>query len=162
MKSAIYPGSFDPFTYGHLDVVRRAAGLFDKLVIAIGTNSRKQLLFSAAERHAIIAEDLLLHQLTDNYHVEVQIFTKTLTEYITDHSVTTIVRGLRNHIDMVNESQMAKTNSLINPSCDTIFLMSNHSFISSSIIKEIVSLGGSVTNFVSPHVEKRLREKLPN
>lgn len=159
MRSAIYPGSFDPLTNGHFDIVERASTLFDRLVIAIGTNRRKEMLFSPQERKELIATTLA-DAAFDHQHVTIEIFTGTLADYITKNSVNTIVRGLRNHIDMVTETQMAKTNTLINPHCDTIFFMSNHAFISSSIIKEIVTLGGSVVDFVPPHVETALYKKL--
>ena len=155
-RMAVYPGSFDPITYGHIDLVERAVGLFDELVVAIARNIRKTDLFSIAERLEMIGE------LTGKYqNVSVDSFDGLLVDYIRNKGACCVVRGLRAFSDFEYEFQMALTNRKLNDSYETIFLMTheNYSFISSSLVKELIEFGGDIGSFVPPVVEKRLREK---
>ena len=155
---AIYPGSFDPLTNGHLDIIHRAAKLADHLTIAILNNSSKQPLFSVEERLSMIRES------TSNIsNVEVDSFSGLLVDYAAKRSANGIIRGIRAISDYEIELQMALINRRLRPETETLFLMAGEefSFISSRMIKEIITLGGDVSAFVPPVVLKRLREKLP-
>ncbi|MEO7453482.1 MAG: pantetheine-phosphate adenylyltransferase [Fimbriimonadales bacterium] len=156
MRTAVYPGSFDPPTNGHVHIMKRAARLFDQVVIGVGVNSEKSTLFSADERVEmlkLIAEDI------DN--IEVATFGGLLVEFAKDNGATVIVRGLRAMSDFENEFQMALANRELAPEVETVFLATSpeHMFVSSSIVKEIAALGGPVEGFVSPEVAKRLLAK---
>jgi pantetheine-phosphate adenylyltransferase len=151
---AIYPGSFDPVTNGHLDIISRAARFVDHLIVAILENSQKIPLFAAAERIAMLREATAHLE-----HVEVDAFEGLLVDYAAKREATLIVRGIRAISDYELELQMAAINRRLRPETETIFLLGNeeHSFISSRMVKEIVSLGGDVSKFVPPAVMKRLR-----
>jgi pantetheine-phosphate adenylyltransferase len=153
---AVYPGSFDPITYGHIDLIERAVGLFDELVVAIARNIRKTDLFSISERLDMIG------QLTSSYeNVTVDSFDGLLVDYVRKKEACCVVRGLRAFSDFEYEFQMALTNRKLNDSYETIFLMTheNYSFISSSLVKELIEFGGDIGAFVPEVVEQRLREK---
>ena len=155
-RVAVYPGSFDPITYGHIDLIERAVGLFDELVVAIARNIRKTDLFSISERLDMI------RQLTSSYQsVTVDSFDGLLVDYIREKQACCVVRGLRAFSDFEYEFQMALTNRKLNDSYETIFLMTheNYSFISSSLVKELIEFGGDIGAFVPEVVEQRLREK---
>jgi pantetheine-phosphate adenylyltransferase len=154
---AIYPGSFDPLTNGHLDVIARASRLVDRLIVAILNNTQKQTLFSIEERAAIIRETTAAMQ-----NVEVDSFGGLLVHYAERRGAHAIVRGIRAISDYETELQMALMNRRMRPETETIFLMAaeEYSFISSRMVKEIIMLDGDVSPFVPPPVAQRLRAKL--
>jgi pantetheine-phosphate adenylyltransferase len=155
----IYPGSFDPLTNGHLDVITRASRLIDRLIVAILHNTQKQTLFSVEERAAMIRE-----AISGIGNVEVDSFTGLLVDYAAKRSANVIVRGIRAISDYEAELQMALMNRRMRPELETIFLMAaeEYSFISSRLIKEIIMLKGDVSRFVPPAVTARLQAKLGN
>ena len=159
LRIAVYPGSFDPFTYGHLDIIDRAAQIFDQVIVAVSVNSGKNPLFTIEEREAMIAKEC-----THLKNVEVDCFYGLLVDFACQKKARVIIRGLRAVSDFEYEFQMALTNRKLNPNLDTIFLVSQpkYSFLSSSIVKEIASLGGNVTGFVSPGVAAWLSAKFTN
>ncbi len=156
MRRAIYPGSFDPLTNGHLDIIRRAAALVDELVVAVVLNPAKNALFTLEERQQILQECL-----GDLGNVRVGSFAGLLVDFVREQQARIIVKGLRAVSDFEFEFQMALLNRNLAPEVDTLFLMTadRHAFLSSSSVKEIASLGGSVSDLVPPYVERRLREK---
>lgn len=154
---AIYPGSFDPLTNGHLDIINRASLLADQLIVAILSNSSKQPLFSVQERVSMIRES------TSNIaNVEVDWFSGLLVDYAEKKSANAIVRGIRAISDYESELQMALINRRLRPQTETIFLMAGveFSFISSRTIKEVITLGGDVSGFVPAVVLAHLQKKL--
>jgi pantetheine-phosphate adenylyltransferase len=156
---AIYPGSFDPLTNGHLDLISRAVRLFDHLIVAILNNAQKQPpLFEVEERIQMIRETT-----ADFSNVEVDSFNGLLVDYAARRGASAIVRGIRAISDYETELQMALINRRMRPETETIFLMAGeeYSFISSHLIKEIITLGGDVSTFVPQIVADRLRAKLP-
>lgn len=156
MRTAIYPGSFDPLTNGHLDVLQRASKLFDRVVVAIAKNESKNPLFTLNERLA-----LLKPAIARMPNVEVEIFEGLLVDYARKQNAVAIVRGLRAVSDFEFEFQMALMNRKLNEQIETIFMMpkETYTFISSRIVKEIARLGGDISPFVPPHVETALRKK---
>ena len=157
MKIAIYPGSFDPFTNGHLDIIQRAIKLFDKVIITIARNSSKNPMFDENERLSLIKASVKGHR-----NVEVELFDGLLVEYAREKKATAIVRGLRAISDFEYELQMALMNRKLNGQFETVFLMPNekYTYLNSSIVREIARLGGDVSDFVPPLVNKALRKKL--
>jgi pantetheine-phosphate adenylyltransferase len=151
---AIYPGSFDPVTNGHLDIISRAARFVDHLIVAILHNTQKTPLFAPAERIAMIRESTAHLD-----RVEVDAFEGLLVDYAAKRDATLIIRGIRAISDYELELQMAAMNRRLRPETETVFLLGSeeHSFISSRMVKEIFSLGGDVSTFVPPAVLKRLR-----
>jgi pantetheine-phosphate adenylyltransferase len=158
ISSAVYPGSFDPITYGHIDILRRAKKLFSKLIVAIVANPNKKPFFSAAERVAITRETL---EETGICGVEVISYSGLLIDCAREHGVDAIVRGLRANSDFDYEFQLALTNRDLDADIETIFFMTDgrYSFLSSSIVKEVKRLGGDVDSFVPPSVENALERK---
>ena len=157
MKIAVYPGSFDPLTNGHLDVVERALGIFDKLIIAVLANPDKRSpLFTVDERVEMIKESL-----DADSRVEVESFTGLTVDFARSRGAQTLVKGLRAYSDFDAELQQALMNRKLAPDIHTIFLMSSfaHIFVSSSILKDIASHGRDVGEFVPPIVAKRLKER---
>ena len=156
MKTAVYPGSFDPITNGHLDIVERSAEMFDNIVIAIFINPNKKPLFSVEERLELIRE--VTRHLPN---VQVDSFQGLLSDYARQRSAKVIIRGLRAVSDFEYEFQMALMNKKLNPNVETIFMSSSSKniYISSTIIKEVSSLGGSISGLVPRVVENRLMEK---
>ena len=157
MKAAIYPGSFDPVTNGHLDIVDRAAKLFDKLYVAVLINVDKHTLFSVEERVA------LLKATTAQYpNVEVVSFGGLLAQYAKDKGINVIVKGLRALSDFEYEFQMALTNKSLNPDLETVFLITSaeNMYLSSSMVRQVAGFGGEVTKFVPDCVSKALNDKL--
>lgn len=154
---AIYPGSFDPPTNGHLDLIRRASGLADRLIVAVLNNSRKQPLFTVEERIEMLRE-----ATRDTENIETDSFDGLLVDYAAKRRANVIVRGIRAISDYETELQMALINRRLRPETETIFLMAREefSYVSSRMIKEIFSLGGDVSGFVPPLVAERLRGKL--
>lgn len=160
MKIAIYPGTFDPITFGHIDIIRRAADLFDFLIVAAAKDNYKNPLFSLEERVAMI--DLEIKKLPQAKNISVEKFEGLLVEFAKKKNAKAIVRGLRAVSDFEFEFQMFGMNSQLDSSIQTIFLPaseSNH-FIASRLVKEVARLGGDVSKFISPDVEKILRQKL--
>jgi pantetheine-phosphate adenylyltransferase len=158
-KIAVYPGSFDPFTNGHLDVVDRALGIFDKLIVAVAANPEKrQPLFTVEERVKLITASL-----KDRDRVEVSGYRGLTVEFARARGARTIVKGLRAYSDFDAELQQALMNRKLAPDVHTVFLMSSftHIFVSSSILKDIASYGGNVADLVPPPVAKALKEKYP-
>ena len=156
-KIAVYPGSFDPFTNGHLDVVERALGIFDRLIVAVAANpDKRQPLFSVDERVQLIKDAVHGHD-----RVEVSSYTGLTVEYARSRGATTLVKGLRAYSDFDAELQQALMNRKLAPDIHTVFLMSSfaHIFVSSSILKDIASYGGNVSDLVPPSVAKALKEK---
>lgn len=156
MKKAVYPGSFDPLTLGHLDIIQRASMLFDEVIVAVLINERKQSLFTIEERLEMIKE------ATEHLHnVRVDSFTGLLAEYCRSNNIISIVRGLRAVSDYEYELQMAHMNHSLNNCVDTIFLVTEpkYSFISSSLVKEVMRFDGDTTQYVPNCVSKKLKNK---
>lgn len=158
MTTAIYPGTFDPITYGHIDLVNRAASLFDKVIVAIAINPGKKPMFSLEQRVALAQETL---QGLDN--VEVRGFEGLLVNEAINMGANVIIRGLRAVSDFEYELQLATMNRRMQSKVETLFLTpaENLSFVSSSLVKEIAVLGGDVSEFVAPCVQKALKATLP-
>ncbi len=154
---ALYPGSFDPITNGHLDLIQRGSALFDKLFVAILRNDEKQALFSVDERIEMLTEVV---QVFPN--VEVGSFDGLLVEYAAQCGASVIIRGIRAVSDYEYELQMALMNRRLRPDIETVFLMASeaHSFLSSKLVKEVIRLGGKVTGLVPPSIEVKLRKRL--
>jgi pantetheine-phosphate adenylyltransferase len=157
MRTAIYPGSFDPLTNGHLDVVQRAAKLFDRVIVAVAKNDSKRPLFTLAKRL-----ELVRTAVSHLPHVEADSFDNLLIEYVEQQKAQAVVRGLRAVSDFEFEFQLALMNRKLNEHIETIFMMpkDTYTFLSSRIVKEIAALGGDVSPFVPPHVKAALLEKL--
>jgi pantetheine-phosphate adenylyltransferase len=154
---ALYPGSFDPITNGHLDLIQRGSALFDKLFVAILRNDEKQALFSVDERIEMLREVV---QPFPN--VEVGSFDGLLVEYAAQCGASVIIRGIRAVSDYEYELQMALMNRRLRPDIETVFLMASeaHSFLSSKLVKEVIRLGGRITGLVPPSIEGKLRKRL--
>ena len=159
MARALVPGSFDPITMGHLDIIARAAHMFETVLVAVAPNSTKTPLFTLAERVEMI-QTACAHLP----NVSVDAFEGLLVEYAVKHGASVIVKGLRAVSDFEYELQMAMMNRRLNSAVETVFLMTEaeHSYLSSSIVKEIARLGGAVEGLVPSHVETRLRQKVGN
>jgi pantetheine-phosphate adenylyltransferase len=156
-KTAVYPGSFDPFTNGHLDVAERALGIFDRLIVAVAANPEKrQPLFTVEERLHLIKNALEGHD-----RVEVASYTGLTVEYARSRGANTLVKGLRAYSDFDAELQQALMNRKLAPDIHTVFLMSSfaHIFVSSSILKDIASYGGKVADLVPAPIARALKEK---
>ena len=159
MSIAIYPGSFDPLTFGHLDIVERTARQFDKLIIAVMVNPSKNPLFTLEER-----KELIQGAVKHLPNVEVDSFTGLLVNYVRDKGANIIVKGLRFVSDFESELQMASMNRLMYDGAETVFMPTNYkySYLSSSIVKDIARHGGPVTELVPKHVEQALIHKYSN
>jgi pantetheine-phosphate adenylyltransferase len=159
-KVAVYPGSFDPITYGHLDLIERGLKIFDSIVIAVAANPGKKPLFSFEERLEMINASIDGHPLQNR--IRVGSFQGLLVEYVRSLPANAILRGLRAISDFEYEFQMALMNRKLSTEIETLFLMTGMRwiYISSRIIKEVVMSGGCVTGLVAPAVEKKLQEKL--
>jgi len=154
--TAIYPGSFDPITNGHLDMIVRGCYLFDKLIVSILRNETKQPLFSVEERIE------MLREVVDGYpNVTVDSFEGLLVDYAARKGATVLLRGIRAISDYEYELQMALMNRRLRPDIETVFMMASeaHSFISSRLVKEVFGLGGNIGGLVPPPVELRLRKR---
>jgi pantetheine-phosphate adenylyltransferase len=152
----MYPGTFDPITNGHLELVRRAARLFEKVVVAVAESPGKTPLFSFEERITLARR--VLSKLSN---VSVDGYSGLTVEYASNHSLDVIVRGLRAVSDFEYEFQLANMNRHLKPQIETVFLTpaDEYTFISSTLVREVASLGGDVTEFVDPHVARTLRER---
>ena len=153
---AIYPGSFDPITYGHLDIITRGLEVFDELIIAVACNSEKNSLFSVNERLTMISETV-----GDNPRLKVDTFKGLLVDYAEKMGARVILRGLRAVSDFEYEFQLAQMNHTVKPDVETLFMMTSaaYGYLSSSIVKEVASHNGNIDDFVPPAVKKALDQK---
>ena len=155
MKSAIYPGTFDPITNGHLDIIQRGIQLFDHMIISVAISSDKNILFSEKERI-----DFIQQSISNLPSVEVDSFKGLMVDHARKHSAVAAIRGLRVLSDFEFEFKMALMNRSLNDQINTVFLMPNskHIHVSSSMVKEVVSLGGDVSEYVPSHVNCELKK----
>ena len=160
-KIGLYPGTFDPITYGHIDVIRKSLKIVNKLIIAISNDYSKDCLFSAEERVSIIKKALFKDLNFKTQIIKVLSFSSLTTSLCSKHNATIIFRGLRAVSDFEYEFQLAGMNRKLNDSVETIFLMSNveNQIISSKFVKEIISLGGNVKKFTTKSTIKSLKQK---
>ena len=160
MRRAIYPGSFDPVTNGHLDIIQRGCKLFDEIIVAILINPEKTAFFSVSERKVILA-DVLKEIEQGGCKVVVDSFEGLLVQYAAERQANAIVRGIRAISDYEYEFQMALMNRRLEPSLETVFMMpaEAYSYVSSRLVKEVFHLGGSIEGLVPALVEQRMREK---
>ncbi|HJQ35148.1 MAG TPA: pantetheine-phosphate adenylyltransferase [Pyrinomonadaceae bacterium] len=161
MRRAIYPGSFDPVTNGHLDIIERGCKLFDEIIIAVLVNPQKRALFSVEERREILAEALTLIENGD-CRLRVDSFQGLLMRYAVEQKADAVVRGIRAISDYEYELQMALMNRRQEPGIETVFLLASesYSYVSSRLVKEVYSLGGTIEGLVPATVEERMRVKL--
>ncbi|NBC27904.1 MAG: pantetheine-phosphate adenylyltransferase [Bacteroidetes bacterium] len=161
-KIAIYPGSFDPFTNGHIDLVERATRIFDKVVVTVAVNSKKKTMFSGDERAQLIRE--AIEEQPWSNQVEVEQFTGLLIDFANKKQATVLLRGVRQISDFEYEFQMALTNRRLSPRLDTVFLMpdENHAITSSSIVKEVATWGGDISSFVPHNIRIAILNKIDN
>lgn len=159
-KIALYPGSFDPFTNGHIDVVERAARIFDIVIVTVAVNSKKETMFSGEERVQQIKD--AVKEIPGADKVEVEQFTGLLIDFANKKNATVLLRGVRQISDFEFEFQMALTNRRLSPNLDTIFLMPDekHAITSSSIVKEVASWGGDISSFVPPNIHAAILDRV--
>ena len=157
MRVAIYPGSFDPLTLGHVDIIERGSALFDSIIVAVLRNAEKSPLFTVDERL-----EMIRHTFRARGNVEADSFSGLLVDYASSRKATTIVRGIRAISDFEYEFQMALMNRRLAPGIETVFMMpaEEYSYVSSRLVKEVASLGGNVSGLVPEEVEKRLLERV--
>ena len=161
MRRAIYPGSFDPVTNGHLDIIERGCKLFDEIIIGILVNPDKQPFFTVEERHEMLTE--VVKSISQGHcTLRVDSFSGLLVNYAVAQEADVIVRGIRAISDYEYEMQMALMNRRLAPSVETVFMMpaETYSYVSSRLVKEVFQLGGTVTGLVPPLIERRMKEKL--
>lgn len=153
---AVYPGSFDPVTYGHLDIIERGLASFDEVIVAVARNSSKKSLFSTEERINMIEQ-----VFDNNPRVRVDTFSGLLVDYVVDNGAKVILRGLRAVSDFEYEFQIAQMNRNLKPEVETLFMMTSvsYSYLSSSIVKEVASLNGAIDGLVPPLVKQAMEEK---
>lgn len=158
MKIAVYPGSFDPVTNGHLDIIERASSIFDHLIVAVLTNPAKKPLFTLEERMEMLAEVCAPYENVSTDH-----FSGLLVNFARQKGARAIIRGLRAVSDFEYEFQMASINRKLDPGIEMFFMMTSneHAFLSSSVVKEVAALGGCVDGLVPEPVARRLRAKFP-
>ena len=156
-RCAIYPGSFDPITYGHIDLIKRAAEVFDEVIIAVAQNTQKNTLFTIKERVEMVSESI-----SSIDRVCVESFKGLVIDFARSKNANVLIRGVRMVSDFEYELQMALTNRRLDERVETVFLMPSegYSFLSSALIKQVVSLGADVTSFVPDFVAKKLKKKL--
>ncbi len=157
---ALYPGSFDPITFGHLDILKRATELFDEVIVTIAINERKEAVFTGDEREMLLKECIKGKKWADR--VQVEQFKGLLIDFAKAKNAKTLIRGVRQISDFEYEFRMALTNRRLAPEVDTIFLMPNEhlTFISASLVKEVAAWGGDLSSFVPAHVAEALKEKM--
>lgn len=156
MKTAIYPGSFDPVTLGHQDMIKRSSQIFDKVIVGVLINSAKSPLFSVEERVK------MLEDVTEGLpNVEIKSFNGLLIDFVRQNDANVIVRGLRAITDFEYELQLAQMNRVIAPEIDTLFLTTNlrYAYLSSSMVKEVARYGGDISEFLDPSVSEEVRKK---
>jgi pantetheine-phosphate adenylyltransferase len=163
-RVGIYPGTFDPITNGHSDIIRRAARLVDRLIIGVARNDGKGPLFATDERVEIVRDEVAFLENGDAERIDVRPFDTLLMHFAQSVGAKVIIRGLRAVSDFEYEFQMAGMNARLNPEIETVFLMASdrYQFISSRFVKEIGALGGDVSHFVSPRVATRLLDRFSN
>ena len=163
-RTGVYPGTFDPVTNGHMDIISRAARVVDALVVGVAINAGKGPLFSLDERVEMVSEEIKLAANTKNCHVEVRSFEGLLTNFAASCGASLIIRGLRAVTDFEYEFQMTGMNTKLNSEIETVFLMASEGeqFISSRLVKEIGSLGGDIGHFVSLRVRERMLLRFGN
>ena len=157
MPRAIYPGTFDPITNGHIDIIQRAAVIFDKVIVAVATNPQKRPLFSVAERM-----DMISHVMKDVPHIEIDKIDGLLVDYALEQKAHAIIRGLRAVSDFEFELQMALVNRKLSEHLITVFMMphESYSYLNSSIVKELAMFGGNIKCFVPEYVLQQIKKKL--
>ena len=161
MKIAVYPGTFDPITYGHIDVIKKALRIFDKIIVATTDNADKDYFFSLGERVEIINNSLFNDLKLDKKKIKIISFNNLTIELCKKHKASVIIRGLRAVSDFEYEFQLAGMNKKLNSKIETMFLMSDveNQIISSKFVKEIAYLGGDIERFVTKYVVKMLKDK---
>ena len=163
-RISIYPGTFDPLTFGHIDIIERAARLGNQLIVAVAENSGKQPLFSVEERTQIVADEVQRINNTNNvpYPVLVKNFSGLLTDFADSQGAHVVIRGLRAVADFEYEFQMASINKRLHGELETVFLMAaeQQHFVASSFVKEVARFGGDVSSFVPENVARKLASKL--
>jgi pantetheine-phosphate adenylyltransferase len=155
-RIAIYPGTFDPITYGHIDIITRAVAIFDHVIIAVATNPNKRPLFTVDERM-----DMIRHVMQENPRVAIDRIDCLLVDYAVSRGADAIIRGLRAVTDFEYELQMALVNRKLNDQLITVFLMphENYSYLNSSIVKELATFGADIASFVPEYVQQQLKDK---
>ncbi|NKB49112.1 MAG: pantetheine-phosphate adenylyltransferase [Alphaproteobacteria bacterium] len=160
-RVGLYPGTFDPVTNGHVDIIRRAARIVDRLIVGVAINAGKGPLFSLDERAEMVSDEIA--NMGDGFadRIEVRPFDSLLVHFAADQGANCIIRGLRAVSDFEYEFQMVGMNTRLNPDIETVFLMAseNQQFIASRLVKEIAALGGDITSFVSAEVAERINER---
>jgi pantetheine-phosphate adenylyltransferase len=161
-RVGVYPGTFDPLTAGHMDVIVRALKVVDRLIVGVAVNAGKGPLFSIEERTDMVESEVARLRNGDGSHIEVRSFDNLLTHFVAAVGGTVIVRGLRAVSDFEYEFQMAGMNSRLSPGIETVFLMASerHHFIASRLVKEVARYGGDISDFVTPTVRDRILAKL--
>lgn len=156
MRTAVYPGSFDPITNGHLDIIERASKVFDRVIVGVLRNKNKQPLFSAEERL-----DFIKKATAHISNVQAKTFDGLLVDFAKQHSAAVIIKGLRTVNDFEYEFQMALLNKAIDSECETMFMMTNskYSYISSSMVKELAQYKGDLEGMVPPEIIKQIKDK---
>lgn len=160
-RTALYPGSFDPFTNGHLDILQRATHMFDKIIVTVAVNNKKNAVFSGQERVDLIQDCIKDYDWAQK--VEIEQFTGLLIDFAKQKNVHVLLRGIRQISDFEYEFRMALTNRRLSPQVDTVFLMPDEqlTFISATIVKEIAEWGGDLSSFVPDNVARALSKKFP-
>lgn len=160
-RTALYPGSFDPFTNGHLDILQRATNMFDKIIVTVAVNNKKNAVFSGRERVDLIQDCIKDYDWA--HKVEIEQFTGLLIDFAKQKKVHVLLRGIRQISDFEYEFRMALTNRRLSPQVDTVFLMPDEqlTFISATIVKEIAAWGGDLSSFVPDNVARALSKKFP-
>ena len=161
MTLAVYPGSFDPFTLGHRNILSRSLKIFDEVIIAVGVNQNKKTLFTPQERLKMIENEVKTIKLPKQNKVKVECFEGLIVDLARKYNANSLIKGVRGPVDYDYEAQMAGMNTVMCPDLETIFLMSKpeFSFIHSSLVKQISLMGGDVTGFVSDNIKKLLKTK---